>query len=513
MACILILKNSGKKEKRVHLSTFPILLGRDHQCSVRLEGSGISRRHATIKKRGRLYVLQDQDSKNGTYLNGDKILNAILKNGDRVIIGSQEMTFLTPREDIRLIDDIDNFNMVVAEELGIPGAMNINPQASLRRSMQQKRINAASVFSERAEDAFTQNTTFNMLADLGVSFDFQECANILFKSLHTLLPMMSRIAIFTWKNSENKLLPKLAHHFQSNKKNFILSKRSMEDVLNRKQGIILGSESANVTQSGRNRLILPMLYNNTPICLLHIEADLPAKPIEEVDAQRCQYLINAASSIFEAIILRDTLDGFVVGMLDTLVATIEAKDTYTHGHSERVAKYSMAIAEQLRLDRKTKKNLLASALCHDIGKIGIHDAILKKASVLNADEYEEMKLHPTIGADIIRHLPHSERFISGVKYHHEKWDGTGYPEGLIGEEIPFFARIVGISDAFDAMISGRTYSGFMDAPEAIERLSEETDLFDPELIQVFVKAFSSGLIHIKTNTQNRDPEENSLHVK
>ncbi len=513
MACILIFKCTGKREKRVPISSFPALLGRDAQCITQLEGSGVSRHHAIIKKRGRLYILQDLESKNGTYLNGDKILNAILKNGDRIIIGDQEMTFLSPREDIRLIDDIDSFNMVVAEELGIAGPMKVNPQASLRKNPNKKRVATSSVFTEHAEDTQTQKTTFNMLADLGVSFDFNECANILFKSLHLLLPSMSRIAIFIWKGRDNKLIPKMARQFLEPKKHFILSKRSIEDVLNRKQGIILGAEAVNVTQSGRSRLILPMLYNNDPICLLHIESDLPSQPIAEIDAHRCQYLINAAASVFEAIILRDALDGFVVGMLDTLVATIEAKDAYTHGHSERVAKYSMAIAEQMRLDQKTRKNLLASALCHDIGKIGIHDSILKKASTLNADEYEEMKLHPTMGADIIGHLPNSERFISGVKYHHEKWDGTGYPEGLVGEDIPFFARIIGIADAFDAMISGRAYSGFLDAGDAIDSLSKDNDLFDPELISAFVKAYNNGLINIKTNTQNRDPEENSLLVK
>jgi len=199
----------------------------------------------------------------------------------------------------------------------------------------------------------------------------------------------------------------------------------------------------------------------------------------------------------------------MVGMIETIIATIEAKDTYTHGHSERVSRYSMAIAEEMKLSRELKRLLLVSALCHDVGKIGIPDAILKKASMLSAEEYEEMKLHPTIGANIIEHMPNAKRFISGVKHHHEKWDGTGYPDGLVGEDIPFFGRIVAVADVFDAMVSGRAYSGFMDQSEAIQRIMDEEDLFDPEILKACVRAHENGSLTLKTNTAGKSasPEE------
>jgi HD-GYP domain-containing protein (c-di-GMP phosphodiesterase class II) len=187
-----------------------------------------------------------------------------------------------------------------------------------------------------------------------------------------------------------------------------------------------------------------------------------------------------------------------------MMSTIEAKDTYTRGHSERVSSYSMAIADELKLNKDIKRLLMISALCHDIGKIGIPDAILKKASMLSSEEYAEIKLHPTIGASIISHLPNAHRIISGVKYHHEKWDGTGYPEGLAGEDIPFFGRIVAISDVFDAMVSGRSYAGFLDQNDAVERLISEAELFDPEVLKAFVRACEKGTLTPKTSTQNNE---------
>ncbi len=115
-----------------------------------------------------------------------------------------------------------------------------------------------------------------------------------------------------------------------------------------------------------------------------------------------------------------------------------------------------------------------------------------------------MMLHPTIGANIISQLPNAQRIISGVKYHHEKWDGTGYPEGLAGEDIPFFGRIVAIADVFDAMISGRAYSGFMDADAAVDKLNDEADLFDPEILKAFTRAHEKGRLTLKTSTQNTE---------
>ena len=223
-----------------------------------------------------------------------------------------------------------------------------------------------------------------------------------------------------------------------------------------------------------------------------------------------QSVIQRCSPGFESLMLRREIDGWLIGTVETMIAAIEAKDTYTRGHSERVSKYSMAIADALKLKRETKRLLLVSSLCHDIGKIGIPDSILKKAGILSADEYEEIKLHPNIGAEIIRGLPNANRVVSGIKHHHEKWDGTGYPDGLAGEEIPFFGRIVAIADVFDAMVSGRSYSGFIDQSEAVERLSAETDLFDPEIFKAFVRAYENGSLTQKTSTKNNQNPASEL---
>ena len=107
------------------------------------------------------------------------------------------------------------------------------------------------------------------------------------------------------------------------------------------------------------------------------------------------------------------------------------------------------------------------------------------------------------------HLPNAKRFLSGVKYHHEKWDGSGYPDGLVGEDIPFFGRIIAVADVFDAMISGRSYSGFLEAGDAVDKLGTEKDLFDPDILKAFTSAWEAGTLTQKTSTKNNSVKKDS----
>ncbi len=176
--------------------------------------------------------------------------------------------------------------------------------------------------------------------------------------------------------------------------------------------------------------------------------------------------------------------------LDTigiLRQTVEAKDPYTRGHSDRVSEFSVLIGKKLGLDEKTLHILKIGGLFHDIGKIGIPDSILLKESKLNDEEYSQIKNHPTIGAHILGDAKVFQDIIPIVKHHHERFDGKGYPSQLAGEDIPFIARIAAVADTFDAMTSKRTYRDALplDTVKAeIERCSGSQ--FDPKIAKVFL---------------------------
>ncbi len=181
-----------------------------------------------------------------------------------------------------------------------------------------------------------------------------------------------------------------------------------------------------------------------------------------------------------------------------LAAAIDAKDPYTRGHSDRVARYSVAIGKNLSLPEKEMRNLRISALLHDVGKIGIDDRILRKPGALSDDEFEVMKQHPAKGAAIMGGVAQLIDIIPGMKYHHEKWSGGGYPDSLEGEHIPMQARIVAIADTFDAMTTNRPYQKAMELNYVVEKIkSFGGTRFDPRVVEAFVQAVKRGDIQIE----------------
>jgi putative nucleotidyltransferase with HDIG domain len=151
------------------------------------------------------------------------------------------------------------------------------------------------------------------------------------------------------------------------------------------------------------------------------------------------------------------LKGLLFGIIRALTAAIDAKDPDTSGHSERVARIAVRIAEELAIPSSRRSDLYLAGLLHDVGKIGIDDDVLKKSGPLSADEYRRIQCHVEIGVNILRDLKRLSHILPGVRHHHESFDGSGYPDHLSGEEIPLEARILAVADSFDAMSSNRTY--------------------------------------------------------
>ena len=153
----------------------------------------------------------------------------------------------------------------------------------------------------------------------------------------------------------------------------------------------------------------------------------------------------------------EKLEKMSMQIVTALSGAIDAKDTYTNGHSTRVAEYSEKMARRAGLSEEEQNNIYMMGLLHDVGKIGIPDAIINKPSKLSDEEYEVIKNHPVLGAGILKNITKFPRLATGARWHHERYDGRGYPDGLSGEDIPLEARIIAIADAYDAMSSKRSY--------------------------------------------------------
>ena len=186
-------------------------------------------------------------------------------------------------------------------------------------------------------------------------------------------------------------------------------------------------------------------------------------------------------------------------IVQTIRATVEAKDSYTRGHSDRVSAYSVLLGKHLHLNEDEQEILKIGGLFHDVGKIGIPDTILLKNGKLTDEEYNEIKKHPQIGANILGESELFKNIIPFVKYHHERYDGRGYPEGLAGDNIPYVARIAAVADSFDAMSSRRVYRDSL--PKEIVREEIVKNLgtqFDPEIGSTFLDIIDNHYDDIQT---------------
>jgi HD-GYP domain-containing protein (c-di-GMP phosphodiesterase class II) len=176
--------------------------------------------------------------------------------------------------------------------------------------------------------------------------------------------------------------------------------------------------------------------------------------------------------------------------IKSLAAAIDAKDPYTRGHSERVALFSVAIARELGLDEKSLERVQIAGLLHDVGKIGIADAVLRKPERLTDAEYGIIKGHPALGASIMGPIRQLKDIIPGMRHHHEALDGTGYPDGLAGGEIPLMARIIAVADTFDAMTSERLYQKAKDDDFVIKTLLRLSGALRPKVVRRFIRPTS-----------------------
>lgn len=187
--------------------------------------------------------------------------------------------------------------------------------------------------------------------------------------------------------------------------------------------------------------------------------------------------------------LYQDLEELLTGAIRSVVQLIDAKDDYTAGHSARVTRYSLLIAEEAGYSEEDRKRLRLAALLHDVGKIGMPDEILKKPAALTAEEFAVVQEHPGRGADAMKPIKQMGAMIPAIRHHHERLDGKGYPDGLDDGRVPRDAQIICVADAYDAMTSDRPYRKGMSQEVAFERLRKDSSTqFAPELVEALIRA-------------------------
>lgn len=238
----------------------------------------------------------------------------------------------------------------------------------------------------------------------------------------------------------------------------------------------------------RNIIGAPLLVKDEAIGIIESVNKLNKGNFDDSDRQILVSLANLAAIAIQNAQFYQELQDLFLSTVKSLSAAIDAKDPYTKGHSERVTKYSITMAKALKKDPQFIKEIEWSASLHDIGKIGIGELILTKPGKLTDDEYKVIMGHPAIGESIMSPIKELKEILPGIRNHHERWDGKGYPDGLGKEEIPLLARIIALSDTYDAMTSSRPYRKKQPSKIALEEIANCSGTqFDPYLAKIFIK--------------------------
>lgn len=245
----------------------------------------------------------------------------------------------------------------------------------------------------------------------------------------------------------------------------------------------------------RNLLCVPIKVKRKVVGVLEAVNKRGSEGFNEDDLSLFTSLADQVAIALDNARLYQELEETFFQTAESLAEAIEQRDPYTGGHTRRVGNYSLAIARHLKLNRLERKWLKIASALHDIGKIGIEDRILKKPEHLTIEEFNAIKLHSNMGAEILKHIRQLKEIIPGVKYHHEKVDGGGYPEGLRGGNIPILAKIVAVADTYDAMTTDRPYRAALSREEAVQELRRCAGTqFDRKVVRAFNQAYKKGQI-------------------
>jgi len=241
----------------------------------------------------------------------------------------------------------------------------------------------------------------------------------------------------------------------------------------------------------RSILCVPLLIKEKVIGVIYIDSRIRQGIFKEEDKELLMSIANQAAIAIENARLYEELENTYLQVIKTLANAIEAKSPYTKGHSERVTEYAIKIGRTLGFTTQQLKELEIAAILHDVGKIGVKEEILNKPGKLEPEEMEEIKKHPKIGYDIISPINLPEAVKLSVLHHQERYDGKGYPDGITGDDINIYARIIAVCDSYDAMTSDRIYRPHLPKEVAIEEIKKNAGTqFDPIIVKAFLKAFS-----------------------
>lgn len=472
-----------------------LTIGRSPENGLQLNDMQVSRRHAVIQQTPAGTIVRDLQSGNGTFVGERRILEYRLKDGDTIRVGPMELRFDVVASQ-RAPQPQDSGVRFQEEDSAVQAASVENVYQTFVRAPEAATADQLRELQSRLLALYEANQIIASERDLGRLFER------VLDQLFALVPAHNGVILL--KDRDSGELETAHVKSGSGTSEVRISTTIVRRAFEENQAVLtfnaaddarFGAGQSIITQNICSAMAAPMRHQNETLGVIYVDT----RGTKNAFAQRdLELLVALAAPAAIAIRNAQNLDRIQRGYKETMMClanAIEMRDHYTIGHTWRVTNFALVMARELGWDDEKLAECEMGGVLHDIGKIAVSDTILGKPTKLTDDEYASMKVHPERGARLMQDVSFLVPLIPYALYHHERYDGKGYPFGLAGDDIPIEGRLVAVADTFDAMTSNRPYRRGLDPELALAEIEKgKGQQFDPRIVDILVKCYRDGKI-------------------
>lgn len=481
-----------------------IIVGRTVQCDLQLDDPSVSRRHCSLTFDRGVLQIKDLDSANGTFVNERQIREATARPGDLIRLGAAIIEIRDPAGIAQRPDQT-----VMVDESTVESVIQRRIEPSSFEWLAQSEGAPAPELALLKRAQRHLSTLHRVSELLSNARDIDTLSEATLRAILEVLSADRGAIVLRRRESTTGEIEVLASRSKARAtERFTVSRTLVADVIARGLSVFAHDASSDarfaegqsvIGQRVRSVMCVPLRTTDEILGALYVDSLSGAGRFNEGDLELLAAIGNQAGVAMHRVRLMGELERLLLDTIKAIAATIDARDGYTHRHSERVAALTTRLAIELGLSDAERQTAELSALLHDVGKIAVPDSILNKPDRLTPEEFAEMQKHPAHGARILGNIQSAtvKAVLPGVNYHHEKWDGTGYPEGLKEEGIPFLGRLLCVADFYDALTSARAYRAAMGGDEAIKLIERGSGThFDPAVAAAAVRLYERGELNV-----------------
>lgn len=476
-------------------SQLPLTIGRDLENKISLDHTAVSRFHCLISTEKDTYYVEDLDSTNGTYLNGRRVKKENLSPGDELIIANVGIVVEASPSSI--------YESHAPLKVNVSIDIKSSKDSSLTLTNPTENMGVTSFLSGFSSDEDSKSyNALQILYKADYAFrDIEDLKQLMENLLDLIMENIpaSRGYIFLIQRDTGNLVPYVRRPSEATGADteVVVSHTILQTAVRQKSSFISNDalvderffhSGSAVQASVTSAMCVPLINRGQVLGIVYLDSTNNANPFTREDLALFSAVALKAGIAIDNARLYDDLRGLFYNTVETLVRTIQAKDQYTAGHSTRVSRFALLIANKLGLTTKEKHQLYLASMLHDIGKIGVPDNLLNRAGKLSEDEMEQVRNHVQLGASMIEMLGEMHPIVPLIRHHHEAFDGSGYPDGLKGEEIPLTSRIIAVADMYDAITSDRPYRQRRTNEEAVDEINRTVGTkLDPRVSKAFLE--------------------------